>query len=265
MLQRYRGNHPEEIRPSEYAQAIGFGFLNADGDLASALQHDEAALVGTESIDGHPCIRVDTPKIPSRAGGMVWRFTAWVDPKEDFLPRRLVCRIEPESAQYNELTKHGARTEFNDDRILEFRRFADPLLGRDRSLPVNLVCQSWLCRQRIDVRTVAVNSTITPDRFVIKPTFGTEVVEGEHRHDPHARRWLHGGQAAIDERRQESVTKARELSIHTKSRVQEALALSEQDSAIDATPRTLWARVWWCIGVCSAIALIAALYYARRD
>lgn len=192
-LKRYRGAHPENLRPPIYASSFGFAFLNCEGNLVTLLEDPDAALHGIEPVDGHECVRVESGKVLSRAGGAVFRYSIWLDPKLGWLPRRLVCRFDPDTSNYDLVTAHGKNAVCDDFRLVEFGRFPDALLGRDRLLPTKLAAISQAGSFSYQVTTLTVNTPIAKERFTVAPTFGTEIIEGDHQNDPRARRWLHGG------------------------------------------------------------------------
>lgn len=264
-LQRYRGEHPQELDKPEYLIALGQMFMNEPGNLATVLEGADARLVGEEAVDGHPCVCVESGKSFTRAGGGVLQYTAWLDPAMHWLPRRLVSRFHPESRNYEHMTKNGQKTILRDYRALKFEWFPDPFLGRDRPLPTQLVGVGWTGRYTIDVQDLQVNSPIAAERFVVAPTFGTKVLEGGYRDDPLARRWIHGGLDAEREDRRQKIEIARQLAEQAKEETARILALPDPPVAtVDATPRAGFSRLWWAVGGSSCILLGIAVLFSKR-
>lgn len=147
-------------------------------------------------------------------------------------------------------------------RVDEFEVITDPLTGSPLRLPLMGTFeyydaqQSLMTRTSIEVRSLKINEEIADSEFEIALPFGTSVTQQSAMQGGHQRRYLVGGERAVEAR-----LKLQQAEV--------AVALDElgkRGVRFDATPQC---EVWWqwtplILGSVSLAAVLALLYLGRR-
>jgi hypothetical protein len=182
---------------------LGLHLHRTDETLLSLLSRSGARVSGWEAIDDSECVRVDLGSCPTRNGDEIsWK--VWLDPENDWLPRQLVAvETRQESS--------GPRVIQYRQTVTKFSRVADPLLGRERSFPVEFF-GAFAGTYGYEVLSVAVNNTIASDNFTIEPAPGAQVMEhpSPNSSSP-GRQYIAGGEKAAAGVREEIIRQARNL------------------------------------------------------
>lgn len=148
---------------------IGLRVPDTPLSLVDLLARPAARFEGEEEVEGHRCHKIESGEFEGY-GGTIRRLTIWVEPKFDYLPRKLAPYLVRDSK--NELWPPRTVPYT----ITEYFEVEDSVLGRKRWLP-----KKAKYTEEIEVLTASVNPVFASDRFTPLIPAGAHVVYWDQR------------------------------------------------------------------------------------
>lgn len=258
-LQRYRGYHAEELPSSDLAIAVGLQLPNTPSSIVDAMQGG-ILIVGTEVVANAHCVKVEFPRIAGHGKG-AWRAVAAFDVDHRFILRDLQWFAHPDHPIFDSLQKNHGGGPFYSIHIDEISSATDGTEGNLRWLPKHAIIKTLFTRSEFNLSAGEINLSIAGDQFTLAPEYGAEVFEGEFRNDPAGKRWIAGGDQAVQEHRARIVERARRVSAQRK--VATMQPKSGSVPYVNAVPKTSF-PYWWFVVAISVALIATGAVIARR-